>query len=69
LIYEKTTSTLVLALILIPSLFALPLTAIIFQQSGELAKKVKAVMHIDAPTKSYRHRYWPEHSRTGALHR
>jgi hypothetical protein len=32
----------ILALILISSLFALPLTALIFQQSAELAKKVAA---------------------------
>ena len=32
----------ILALILIPCLFALPLTALIFQQSAELAKKVAA---------------------------
>ena len=34
--------TFFLALILIPSLFALPLTVLIFQQSAELAKKVAA---------------------------
>ncbi len=34
--------TFILALILIPSLFALPLTVLIFQQSAELAKKVVA---------------------------
>ena len=34
--------TFILALILISSLFALPLTALIFQQSAELAKKVAA---------------------------
>jgi hypothetical protein len=34
--------TAILALILIPSLFALPLTVIIFQQSAELTKKVAA---------------------------
>ena len=34
--------TFILALILIPSLFALPLTVLIFQQSAELAKKVAA---------------------------
>ena len=34
--------TFILALILIPSLFALPLTAMIFQQSAELAHKVAA---------------------------
>jgi hypothetical protein len=32
----------ILALILIPSLFGLPLTVLIFQQSAELAKKVAA---------------------------
>lgn len=39
---KKQLLTLVLVLILIPSLLALPLTAIIFQQSAELAKKVAA---------------------------
>jgi hypothetical protein len=34
--------TFFLALILIPSLFALPLTVLIFQQSAQLAKKVAA---------------------------
>jgi hypothetical protein len=34
--------TFILALILIPSLFALPLTVIIFQKSAELAKEVTA---------------------------
>src|SRR2546421_4449151 len=34
--------TFILALILIPSLFALPLTVLIFQQSAQLAKKVAA---------------------------
>src|SRR6266404_1314563 len=34
--------TFILTLIVIPSLFALPLTALIFQQSAELADKVAA---------------------------
>ena len=42
MIYEKSTSHLILAVILISSLFALPLTALIFQQSAELADKVAA---------------------------
>jgi hypothetical protein len=37
---KKSSLTSILALILIPSLFALPLTAIIFQQHEALAKKV-----------------------------
>src|SRR4029077_12111599 len=39
---KKLPVTVILALILISSLFALPLTVIIFQQSTELAKKVAA---------------------------
>src|ERR1700736_304944 len=39
---KKLPLTLTLALILIPCLFALPLTVIIFQQSAGLAKKVAA---------------------------
>ena len=39
---KKLPVTVILALILIPSLLALPLTVLIFQQSAELAKKVVA---------------------------
>jgi hypothetical protein len=39
---KKLHFTLILALILIPSVFALPLTALIFQESAKLAKKVAA---------------------------
>src|SRR5258708_14413920 len=39
---KKRLLTFVVALTLITSLFALPLTAIIFEQSGELTKKVAA---------------------------
>jgi len=39
---KKLLLTLMFVLILISSLFALPLTALIFQQSAELAKKVSA---------------------------
>ena len=39
---KKLPVTVILALILIPSLLALPLTVLIFQQSAELAKKVAA---------------------------
>jgi hypothetical protein len=39
---KKPLLTFMLALILIPCIFALPLTALIFQQSAELAKKVAA---------------------------
>ena len=39
---KKLLFTFIVALILIPSLFALPLTVLIFQKSAELAKKVAA---------------------------
>ena len=39
---KKLPVTVILALILIPSVLALPLTVLIFQQSAELAKKVVA---------------------------
>ena len=41
-IYKRLLLSFILTLILIPSIFALPLTVIIFQQSAELAKKVAA---------------------------